>query len=126
MRLVEWKHHHSLLVSVVVTAVLVATRPDFEWEYMLPFIPLGGGGYWLIIKIERRRSLEMEALKTRLRMEEMQARHDKKMLDMKLGTGRAIGFGVLFAFVGIMTLLWLGTYGPEGIQEWLGLFGCRC
>ena len=124
-----WRHHYSLLVSAAVTLILVVTRPDFVAWHLFPPVALWGGGHLIVIKIERQyMSPERAALKEQLKMEEMREKHKKKMWS-SWGTrhfGALYGVGVVVFLAVIVGAYVLGNLGPEGIQEWLDLLGCRC
>lgn len=124
-----WKHHYSLLVAAGMTVVLLITRPDFEGWHLLPSFGLWGSGHVIIIKLGRRQmSPERAALKDRLEMEKMKVEYEKKIRyswgDRHAGALATLLVGGIFAVAG--GVFWLGTYGPEGVREWLELFGCQC
>lgn len=120
-----WKHHYSLLVAAGVSVTILVTRPDFEWWYLLPSVGLWGGGHAIIIRIGRGQlSPETAALKDHLERDRMRHEHKRKMKHS--WAGRHTGALVMLFFIVAGGGLWLATYGPEGIREWLGLLGCRC
>ena len=120
-----WKHHYSLIASAVVTAILLATRADFDPSFLVPHVILWPGGHTLIIYFGRRKkSPQMEALEERLEMEAKERKHRNRMTyDWST---RHFGLLVLFGAGGFLALVWLGTYGIDGVKEWLELFGCSC
>ena len=73
-------------------------------------------------------SPEMAALREKLKMEEMRVKHERKMIGSwgTRHTGALMALFVSCGFVVLIVMSWLDTYGPEGVREWLELFGCRC
>ena len=107
------------------SVTILATRPDFEWWYLLPSFGLWGGGHAIIIRIGRRQiSPETAALKDRLERDKMRHEYERKI--RYSWTERHAGALVLLFFVVVFGVGWLAMYGTEGVREWLGLLGCWC
>ena len=125
MRMI-WKHYHcTLLIVAGLMVVTWITRPDFEHWHLLPSVGLWGGGHVIIIRLGRRMSPERAALKERLEMDKMMLDHVRKMRSTWLA--RHIGAVMVLSFLlglgGFAALAFFSVYGPEGVREWLSLFG---
>ena len=109
--------------------VLLVTRPDFEWWFLLPPSGLLGGGHVIIIKLERRQmSSRMADLKEELEMERMRAKHKERMTSSWYNRHFEVAtmMVVCVIVVGLGGMMWFMSNGLEGVRELLELFGCGC
>lgn len=121
------RYHFSLLLSASLFVAAWITRPDFEEWHLLPSFGLWGSGHIIIIRLGgRQKSPERVAAEERLAIRKLEDdyRYGRSWLDKHFGLVFVIGFVLFMGFVFGAT--WLGTYGPDGVREWLDLFGCSC
>ncbi len=130
----KWTHRRTVVVAYIAIAVLVVTRPDFEYWPWLPLLGVGGGSIIsLNIIVVRRQHNQSESAKIAAKKEELKLRKmeddymNKPMRDNgKLLLKLLVGVVALFVVFALVRAIWEGPESAQGIVDWIELLRCQC
>lgn len=116
-----WRHIYSVLSSIVVTAILIITRPDFEDWYLLALAGGGGVTFYITLKFESRQQPYDPGLERAKLLAKMN--RDQNMLQVLMVVGIVVAAVVMIGIVAVLPILFLA---PDTIEMLVEAFMCGC